>query len=161
MRCDAADGLECLNDHIRPFLHEPRPNTGRTSYRAVAPCHPDTDPSLSVTWLEVDQRLLWNCFACSKVYGTKKAQTRTRTALIRSGVSPRCLPQSAEDAADFQAAVLDIVFGKDSHPHAVLKIAALLRGFGGELPVGAELRALAEDCGVSLREAYRARGLHR
>lgn len=160
MRCDAEDGLECLHDHVVPFLKAARPNPRRTSYRAVAPCHDDTDPSLSVTWLEVEQRIVWNCFSCTTVFGKDRAQIRTRSALIRSGISPRCLPRVAADAADFEATVSALIFSKGTHPHTVLRIAAMLRGFGTDLPAGAELRALAEDCGVSLREAYRARGGH-
>jgi len=150
MGCDA--GRACIHDHVRPYLRDPRPSASG-GYRALAPCHDDQTHSLSVSPGGTG-RVIWHCFAgCSS--------ERTREALIKVGVSPRCLPRPAPDAADFEAIVSDLVFGKDSHAHKVLRMAARLRGYGSDLPGGAELRALAGDCGVSLAEAYKAKGLDR
>lgn len=150
MGCPA--GAACLHDHIYPRLRDPRRGGDGRSYRALAPCHDDRSHSLSVS-VGANGRVLWHCFAC-------RDAELTRAALIRSGVSPRCLPRVTADAADFEASVSALVFGKGSHPHTVLRVAAMLRGFGDDLPAGEQLRQLAEDCGVSLREAYRARGGH-
>lgn len=145
--CDA--GPHCIHDHVRPRLRDPRP-AASGGYRALAPCHDDQTHSLSIS-TGGSGRVIWHCFAgCDS--------ERTRAALIKAGVSPRCLPRPASDAASFEDVVSEILFGKDSHAHKVLRLAAYLRGYGSELPGGAELRALAEDCGVSLREAYKARG---
>ena len=145
--CDA--GPSCLHDHVRPWLRDPRPGASG-GYRALAPCHDDQEHSLSVS-TGGSGRVIWHCFAgCSS--------ERTRAALIKSHVPARCLRRPAGDAADFEAIMSQIVFGKDSHAHKVLRLAAYMRGFGFDLPGGAELRALAEECGVSLREAYKARG---
>ena len=73
---------------------------------------------------------------------------------------PACPPAPADDAAASEDVICGLVFGDDSHAHKVLRLAAYLRGYGHELPGGAELRGLAEDCGVSLREAYKARGAY-
>jgi hypothetical protein len=145
-------GKSCIHDDVRPWLRDPRPSASG-GYRALAPCHDDTTHSLSVS-IGGTGRVIWHCFAgCDS--------ERTRNALIKAGVSPRCLVRPAGDAADFEAIVSQLVFGKDSHAHKVLRLAAYLRGFGLDLPGGADLRALADDCGVSVAEAYKARGLNR
>ncbi|SRR5581483_4433936 len=150
MACEPGDP-DCLHDHVFPHLRDPRRSDDGDSYRALAACHLDREHSLSVSvgkWKPV----VWRCHAgCS--------QEDTRAALIRRGAPARCLWRSAEDQADFETLVNSLIFGKDSHPHKVLRLAAVIRGFGETLPTGAELRALAEGCGVSLREAYRLRGL--
>jgi hypothetical protein len=148
MGCDA--GRDCIHDHVFPRLRDPRRSATGDSYRALAPCHLDREHSLSVS-LGNSGRVIWHCFAgCD--------QETTRAALIHDRVPGSCLRRAADDATDFEALVDAIIFGKDSHPHKVLRLAAKLRGFGDALPAGAELRALADDCGVSLREAYRLRG---
>jgi hypothetical protein len=150
MPCEPGDA-SCLHDHVYPHLRDPRRSDDGLSYRALATCHLDREHSLSVSvgkWKPV----VWICHAgCS--------QKDTRDALVRDRISGRCLWRSAEDEADFEAAVSALVFGKESHPHKVLRLAAMIRGFGEALPAGADLRALAEGCGGSLREAYRLRGL--
>ena len=101
--------------------------TAGGGYRALAPCHEDATHSLSVS---VDHgRVLWHCHACANRIGSEKA---------------------------LEAEIRGIVFGTDSHAHARLRIAALLEGHDG-LPRGDELVALAESCGVSRREAFKAR----
>jgi hypothetical protein len=151
MGCDA--GRACIHDHVFPSLREPRRAAKGDSYRALAPCHEDRAHSLSVS-IGGSGRVIWHCFArCDSEV--------TRSALIHAGVPGACLRRPADDAALFEETVEWLVFGKDSHAHKVLKLAAYIRGYGYELPGGAELRTLAEDCGVSLREAYKARGLDR
>jgi hypothetical protein len=156
MACDAEDA--CLDLHVFPHLRNPKRSDKGATYYALGPCHNDTERSLSVTW--TGSRIIWNCFACSKRLGKDRAQIRTRAALIRAGVPSRCLPRPACDVEAFEDALNRIVFGVESHAHKVLLAAAYLRGFSGELPRGAELRSLAEDCGISLAEAYKVRGLH-
>lgn len=158
MGCDA--GRACIHDHVKPFLKVPKLSNGGDSYRALAPCHSDRTHSLSVS-IGGSARVIWDCFACTKTLGKEAAQEVTRNALIKAGVPAACLRRAADGAAKFEAAVNDFIFGADSHAHKVLRLAAYLRGYGCDLPGGAELRLLAEDCGVSLAEAYKARGLHR
>lgn len=155
MRCGAGDPKACLNDHIFPALPGAKLNETRTSLRAFAPCHDDRAPSLSVSIGA--GHVIWNCFACSELLGRETAQAKTRNALItRMGVSPACLPLARSDALAELEAIREIATGKDSHAHKVLQIAALLAGYDA-LPRGDALEALAESCGVSMREAYRAR----
>lgn len=158
MGCDSGRG--CIHDHVLPWLKSPKLSARGDGYRALAPCHPDTARSLSVG-TGTAGRVIWDCFACTKRIGKEAAQEETRSALIRAGVPASCLRRPADGAAKFEATVGDIVFSPASHAHKVLRLAAYLRGFGRELPGGAELRALAEDCGVSLAEAYKARGADR
>jgi hypothetical protein len=154
MRCGADGPAECLHDHIRPHLREPR-RVSPVSYKALAPCHDDTEPSLSVSVID-DRRISWNCFACAAVLGREKAQNLTRNMLIRDGVPMRCLPQTAPDASDQLEEIRSIIFGGGPRTSGWLRIAALLDGYD-RLPRGDELEALAGSCGVSMREAYRAR----
>ena len=154
MACDAREGIDCLRDHVWPYLDDPKPNAAGDGYRALAPCHHDTERSLSIS-VGGSGRVIWHCFA-----GCTSEQTRD--ALIRRRIHGWCLQRPAGDVAAADAAVEALVFGKLSHAHARLFLAARLRGYGDDLPRGAELATLAEDCGVSLREAYKARGvLHR
>jgi hypothetical protein len=149
MGCDA--GAACIHDHVFPCLDDPKRN-GK-GYRALAPCHEDTAHSFSVSTGQ-GGRVLWHCFAgCSS--------DKARNELILLGVPGRCLVRPAADLAADIDAIRAIVAGGDSHAHKVLLIAALLGGFT-ELPPGQALEALAESCGVSGREAYKARraGLH-
>lgn len=158
MGCDAK--AACIHDHVKPWLKDPKRSNDGRSYRALAPCHSDRTRSLSVS-IGFGGRVVWDCFACTKRLGKEAAQTETRNALIRAGVPAECLRRPADDAAKFESVVNDLIFGADSHAHKVLRLAAYLRGYGFDLPGGAELRTLAEDCGVSLREAYKARGFDR
>lgn len=151
MGCDA--GKACIHDHVWPYLRDPKPGSEDGSFRALAPCHADQTHSLSVSTGGTG-RVIWHCFAC-------RDSERTRAALIKAGVPARCLRRPADDAAASEDVISGIVFGADSHAHKVLRLAAYLRGFGSDLPGGAELRALAEDCGVSLAGAYKARGFNR
>lgn len=145
-------GPECIHDHVRPWLRDPRP-AANGGYRALAPCHDDQTHSLSVS-TGGSGRVIWHCFAgCTS--------ERTRAALIKAHAPAGCLRRPAADAADFEAVVAEIVFGKESHPHKVLKLAAILRGYGDDLPAGAELRDLTGECRVSLAEAYKAKGYTR
>ena len=150
MGCDA--GAACIHDHVRPWLKASKPKAGG-GYRALAPCHDDRAHSLSVS-VGGTGRVIWHCFAgCDS--------ESTRAALIKAGVPARCLRRPADDAADFEDVMNWLVFGKDGQAAKVIKLAAYLRGYGYDLPGGGELRTLAEDCGVSLAEAYRARGKNR
>jgi hypothetical protein len=158
MGCDA--GRACIHDHVRPWLNAPKISDAGDSYRALAPCHADRTHSLSVS-IGATGRAVWCCHACQKRLGKEAAQAETRNALIRSGVPAGCLRRPADDAARFEEVMNWLTFGKDSSPHKVLRLAAYLRGYGYDLPGGEELRSLAEDCGVSLAEAYRARGKNR
>ena len=146
MGCDAGDA--CVHDHVLPYLRQPKPGSDGQGYRALAPCHRDTEHSLSVSAGD-SGRVIWHCFA-----GCGSEQVRE--ALIGAGVPSRCLTRPAPDLRDREDAIRAIVHGKDSHAHARLKLAAILAGYDG-LPKGDALEALAESCGVSMREAYRAR----
>jgi hypothetical protein len=144
---------ECLHDHIRPHLRDPR-EAGRSSYRALAPCHSDTAHSLSVSVL--DERVVWNCFTCKKRLGNDVAQVATRNALIRDRVPARCLPQPASDAERQLEAVRQILGTKGKPAMRLLRIAAVLEGWGA-LPQGDELADLAASCLISRRTAFEAR----
>jgi hypothetical protein len=149
-----AEGDVCLNEHVFPWLKDPRP-AGKLSYRALATCHNDTSPSMSVSWL--DERIQWNCFTCKDKLGNEDAQIATRNALIRSGVPARCLPQGKADAESQLNTIRDIL-GHDGKPaQRLFRIAAILGGWGGELPAGDDLEALADSCRVSHRTGYDTR----
>jgi hypothetical protein len=148
MRCGAHDAAECLNDHIRPHLRLAKVNDAGTSIRALAPCHADREPSLSVS-VGGNGRVIWNCFAgCT--------QEATRRGLIRSKVAPACLVRSADAERDAEQEIRDILFGDLSAHHKVLALAAMSEGYD-ELPRGDALVDLAARAGVSRREAFRAR----
>jgi len=86
MRCGATEPDDCLHDHVRPWLREPKITDAGTGYTALAPCHDDTTRSLSVSL--VKGRILWCCHACQKRLGKDAAQVRTRHA--RTGRYPGC-----------------------------------------------------------------------
>jgi hypothetical protein len=149
MRCDARDAAQCLHDHVRPWLRGAKP-AGKDSYRAVAPCHDDGLPSLSISAGD-HGLIIWNCFA-------RCPSRRTRKALIEAGVSPACLPRTAAELRELEDALEAVTFDREvSHAHARLRLAGLLRGYDS-LPAGDALETLAGDCGVSVRSAYGARG---
>jgi hypothetical protein len=151
MPCDA--GRACVHDHIKAHLRQPKPSADGNGYRALAPCHDDSTHSLSVS-AGRDGAPVWNCFACSKRLGRDAAQTRTRSALIRDGVSPRCLPMTREQV-DSMIDEFRIVLHSDlSQVEKVYRLAALVEC--GEMPRGGELDRLADWCGVSRRAAYKA-----
>lgn len=131
---------------MRPFLRQPRP-TGKDGYRALATCHQDRDPSLTVSVR--GGLVVWHCFA-------KCGSDAARNALIRLGVSPACLIRPAADVASDLEQIRAVIEGDDSHVRKVLLVAAILSDYG-ELPAGYALEALAQSCGVSVREAYNAR----
>ena len=151
MRCGARTPRDCLNDHVRPYLRDPT-ETRSDGYRALATCHDDHDPSLSVSVL--GGRVVWRCFA-------KCSSDRARNAMIELGVPAGCLIRPAADLGRDMDAIRAIVSGRESHAHKVLLVAAVLEGYA-ELPRGRELEALAEASGLTGREAYKARraGLH-
>jgi hypothetical protein len=144
---------ECIHDHVFPHLDDPR-RTEDGGYRALAPCHPDTERSLSIS-VGANGRVVWCCHACRRRLGTKLMLKRTRHALIDAGVPDLCLLRPADEARDLEAEISAIIFGKGSRTWGWLEIAAKLRGYGG-LPHGDELVALASDCGVSRRAAFDA-----
>lgn len=146
LRCGARTPLDCLHDHIRPFLRQPRP-AAADGYRALATCHADTDPSLTVSVR--GGRVVWHCFA-------RCGSDRARNALIRLGVGAACLIRPAADVASDLEQVRAVIEGKESHVRKVLLVAAILNGYD-ELPAGFALEGLAGSCGVSVREAYNAR----
>lgn len=152
MACDA--GESCIDLHVFPRLNAPKRAPG--GYRALAPCHNDTAQSLSVTWDARNQRIIWNCFSCKQRFGDDVAQVVTRNALIRAGVSARCLPQPKNDAEAQLQAVREILGSKGKPAVRLLRIAAVLDGWD-QLPRGDDLEALAESCLVSERTAYEAR----
>lgn len=153
MGCDVKDA--CLDLHVFPRLEDPRKAGRPLSYRALAPCHPDISHSLSVSW--DDGRIVWNCFACKERLGNEKAQIATRNALIKAHVPSRCLPQSKADAEAQLEAVREIIGTKGKPAQRLFRIAALLGGWGGELPAGDDLEALADSCHVSHATAYDTR----
>lgn len=147
MRCGARIPRDCVYDHVRPYLREPQEKRSGDGFRALATCHPDTKHSLSVG--VVGNRVSWHCFAgCSS--------DRARNALILLGVPAACLIRPAADVSADQDAIRAIVGSKATHAHRVLLIAAVLEGYT-ELPAGYALEELAQSCGVSVREAYKAR----
>lgn len=151
MRCGADDAAECLHDHVRPHLRSAKVADNGKSLRALAPCHDDRDPSLSVSIGQV-RPVIWRCFArCS--------QEETRRALIEDGVDPRCLVRSGEDERDFELAILDLFTEDLSHAMFRVRVRALTESYPrGDLPSGAPLAALVGRAGVSLSQAYRRRG---
>lgn len=151
MRCEDAN---CVHDHVFPRLTDPKP-TESGGYRALAPCHEDTQHSLSIS-IGQNGRPIWNCFACRHRIGKDLMLARTRSALIEAGVPARCLPVPAGQAREFEAEVRGVIFGGGSRAHGWLLIAAKLEGYD-ELPHGDELAELAARCGVSRREAFKAR----
>src|ERR1019366_8777944 len=152
MGCDA--GEPCVHEHVFPRLKDPTA-AGEHGYRALATCHPDVSRSLSVSW--IDGRIIWNCFACKERLGNEKAQIATRNSLIKRGVPARCLPQGKDDLAAQMEAIREIV-GNDGKPaQRLFRIAAILGGWGGELPAGDDLEALADSCHVSQRTGYDTR----
>lgn len=158
MRCGAADAAECLDLHIKPHIRGATYTHVGLTVRGYAPCHADTKPSMTVGVR--GDRIVWNCFACEKVYKHTEAQQRTRNALIQAKIPVGCLPMAKRDSDAERDAIRELVFGKDSHAHKLLRIAALLEGYG-ELPAGYALEELAVSCGISTREAYKARGASR
>jgi hypothetical protein len=153
LRCGARTPRDCLNDHVWPYLREPKPTAGG-DYKALAPCHEDTTHSLSVS--AGVRAVVWCCHACKTRLGKDLMLARTRQALIDARVPERCLPMPADDARDLTEEIRGIVFGGGSRTHGWLRIAALLQGYD-DLPRGTELEALAAECGVSRREAFAAR----
>jgi hypothetical protein len=153
MGCNAEDD-RCLHDHVRPHLKDPK-EAGPHSYRALATCHPDITPSLSVSWL--DGRIQWNCFACKERLGNTEAQKVTRNSLIQRGVPARCLPQTRDDAEAQLEAIRDILANDGKPAQRLFRIAAILGGWGDMLPGGEELELLADSCHVSHSTGYDAR----
>jgi hypothetical protein len=151
--CDIEDA--CLDLHVFPCLKDPQKATKGLSYRALAPCHPDVSRSLSVSWL--DGRIVWQCFACAEKLGREEAQIATRNALIKARVPSRCLPQSKADAEAQLEAIREIVGNKGKPAQRLFRIAALLGGWGGDLPAGDDLEALADSCHISHATAYDTR----
>jgi hypothetical protein len=150
MRCGARDAAECLHDHVRPHLRQAKPSDNGQSLRALAPCHDDREPSLSVSIGQV-RPIIWNCFA-------RCTQEETRRALIEGGVDPRCLVRDGESERDFEQAILDLFAEDLSHAMFRVRVRALAESYPkGELPRGAALAVLTERSGVSLSQAYRRR----
>jgi hypothetical protein len=155
MRCGADNAAECLSDHILPRVRDAKLSRDKLSLRGLAPCHADTDPSLSVSVRR--GRIVWNCFACSKRLGIEQGQRVTRNALIKTrGVPERCLPLAAREAVAGLEEVRAIATGKGTYGERILRIVALLDGYEG-LPHGQELETLAESVGMSRRSAFDAR----
>lgn len=148
MRCGAKDAAECLHDHIRPHLRRAKLGDDGKTLRALAPCHDDREPSLTVSIGQV-RPVIWRCFA-------KCSQEQTRRALIEDGVDPRCLVRAGEDERDFEQAILDLFTEDLSHAMFRVRVRALAESYPrGDLPTGAGLKALVGRAGVSLSQAYR------
>jgi hypothetical protein len=156
MRCAADNAAECLSDHILPHIRGAVLARDKQSLRGLAPCHLDTDPSLSISVRR--GRIVWNCFACVKRLGSvDQAQRLTRNALIKDcRVPERCLPLAAREAVAELEDVRAIATGKGTYAQRVLRIIALLEGYDG-LPNGQELETLAEAVGMSRSKAFEAR----
>jgi hypothetical protein len=151
LRCGAADAAQCLQDHIRPRLRVATISSDGKSIRALAPCHPDRTPSLSVS-LGDARPVIWNCFAC-------KDSEKTRNALITScQIDPRCLRRPVDDERRFEDDVLALFSAGVSHAEFKLRVRALSESYPpGELPTGGALADLASRSGVSLSQTYRRR----
>ena len=160
MRCGAESAAECLSDHIYPRVRGARWLDRKLSIRGVAPCHHDTEPSMTVSVRR--ERIVWNCFACARRLGIQEAQRVTRNALIsKYRVPERCLPLAAREAAAELDEIRTIATGKGTYGQRILRIIALLDGYPEDLPGGHDLEALAEAVGMSRRSAFDARrGLH-
>jgi hypothetical protein len=155
MRCAAANAVECLSDHIRPHIRGAALARDKQSLRGLAPCHHDTEPSLSISVRR--DRIVWNCFACLKRLGKEESQRVIRNALIKEyRVPERCLPLPAREAVAELDDVRAIATGKGTYAQRVLRIIALLEGYDG-LPNGQELETLAEAVGMSRSKAFEAR----
>lgn len=141
MRCGARTPRDCLEDHVWPYLREPKPTAGG-GYSVLAPCHEDTTHSLTIS--AGVRGVVWCCHACKARLGKELMLTRTRQALIGDHVPERCLPIPADEARDLTEEIRGIVFGGGSRAHGWLRIAALMQGYDG-LPGGEELAALAES----------------
>ena len=154
LRCGAHDAAECLHDHIRPHLRKAKPSDDGRTLRALAPCHDDREPSLTVSIGDA-RPVIWRCFA-------KCTAEETRRALIEHGVDPRCLQRAVIDDRRFEDAVLELFAEDLSHAAFRVRVRALVESYPpGELPGGSPFAALAARAGVSLAQAYRGRGLNR
>jgi hypothetical protein len=160
--CGARDAADCLALHITPFVRDAKLSRDGLNLRGLAPCHDDTTRSLSVSVRK--GRIVWNCFACTKLLGKEDAQRLTRKALIAARISEYCLPMAVRQASATIETVRQIVFGDEPKAgRKLLRLAALLEGLE-ELPAarlaieraylrGDTLEEIAKSAGVSVREA--------
>lgn len=153
MGCGAQDAAQCLHDHVRPWLSEPKVTDAGDGYSAIAPCHDDTTRSLTVS--AGRRMIVWCCHACQRRLGKEAAQIRTRSWLIRAGVPMRCLPMTRAQVDSLVDQFREILHGGTKQVEKVFML-AMLTECGGEMPRGGELDRLAEWCGVSRRSAYEA-----
>jgi hypothetical protein len=148
LKCGAADPDHCIEDHVYPWLLRPVPQKAG-GYRARATCHKDISSTGDLIVNEFANRVSWHCFArCPK--------DRSRNALIELGVRAACLIRPAADLSADLDAITAVIGRKATPAHKVLLITAILNGYE-ELPRGRQLEALAELCGITGREAYKAR----
>ncbi len=153
LRCGANVPEDCLADDVRPHLREPI-EEGSGRYRARATCHKDMSVKGALLVNVFKGRVTWHCLAgCPS--------DASRNALILLGVRAACLIRPAADLAADLDGIRAIIEGKETPAHKVLLVAAILGSYA-ELPRGRALEALAESCGITGREAYRAKraGLH-
>jgi len=143
---------QCFTWHILPKLpgakHRKRDDGSIDPYsvRVRCPAHDDHEPSLGVS--VVNDRVVWNCFACGN-------SQKVRMALHRVyGIDLRCLPLSSAERQDVLDLIAGLVFAEtDSHAEIRLRIAAAVEGYK-DLPRGYELEGLAGRCHVSPGKAY-------
>lgn len=154
MRCGAKDAAECLHDHARPHLREPKVAAAGDSYSALAPCHDDTARSLTVS-VGARRAIIWCCHACQERLGKDAAQIRTRSALIKAGVPARCLPVSRQQDDSMTDQFREILHSDRKKVDKLFLLAVLIE-CGGDPPVGGELDQVADWCGVSRRAAFDA-----
>lgn len=122
---------------------------GEHRYRARATCHSDRSIKGALLVNVFKGRVTWYCVAgCS--------QDASRNALISLGVRAACLIRAAADLAADLDAIRSVIGGKETPARKVLLVAAILETYE-ELPRGRALEALADFCGITSREAYRAR----
>jgi hypothetical protein len=160
MACEAADGRECLADHIWALADRPvwAPRDAGTtaeehlSISCWCPAAKHDGRKLQIS-VGKHKRVIWNCHAGCGELAVRHA------LIVGRRISARCLPVSAELSNDIFERLLAIGENGDlRHADARLLMVELLTSGKGRLPRGGDLDRLAARCHVSRSEAYKALG---
>ncbi len=128
----------CLTDHVVPALGGVKPLNASGEIRALCPAHGDRDPSLTLGVR--NGRIVWHCFR-------KCPQETIRTAMIRAGVPPGCLPRPRRDPTAVLEEIVTLAC-KDMNPVEMrLRIT--------ELAAGISRKQAAELLGLSRASRFR------